>query len=294
MKRAGPAKAGGLVAALVALPAAAPAPAGSDPRRRFTQGMPLAAVLLSALIAVVLAGCGSPARPSVAAEQKALLADGGGAEVRLGLVSQPPDAAGLAGVYMGSFQRDLGAGVRLQVVPFTSAAAAGQALADGRLDAAYLDPVTAVRLWQDSRGKLVQVVAGVASSRAAGVSRDEDACAVLVFTRALLLDRPAVARGLLEGDVQAVTALQVDPVSARAAVGQELADLGTRIPGTALARALAQVSFTNDPMAGTVLAQARQAAAAGQLKPVTSLAGLYDLAPLNVLLKAAGQRQVST
>jgi NitT/TauT family transport system substrate-binding protein len=168
-------------------------------------------------------------------------------------------------------------------------AAEGQALATGQLDAAYLDPVTAVRLWQDSRGTRLTVVAGAASGRTG-----EDDSAVLVFTRALLTDRPAQARGLLEGDVQAVAELDGDPAVARTAVGQELTALGALVPVKTLAEEFTQVSFSNDPMAGAVLAQARQAAAAGQLKPVTSLAGLYDLGPLNVLLKGAGQRQVST
>lgn len=249
----------------------------------------VAVVLLAAVTCVVLAGCGSPAPASQAAEQQALVADGGGPVVRLGLVPQLPDAAGLAGVYLGLFQRDLGSGVRFQMVRFSSVAAEGQALATGQLDAAYLDPVTAVRLWQDSRGTRLTVVAGAASGRTG-----EDDSAVLVFTRALLAGRPARARGLLEGDVQAVAELDGDPAVARTAVGQELTALGALVPVKTLAEEFTQVSFSNDPMAGAVLAQARQAAAAGQLKPVTSLAGLYDLGPLNVLLKGAGQRQVST
>jgi ABC-type nitrate/sulfonate/bicarbonate transport system substrate-binding protein len=249
----------------------------------------VAAVLLAAVTAVLLAGCGSPAPASQAAEQRALLADGGGAVVRLGVVPQLADAVGLTGVCLGFFQRDLGSGVRLQVERFSSAAQEGQALAAGQLDAAYLDPVTAVRLWQDSRGTRLLVVAGAVAGQAG-----ENDSAVLVFTRALLTDRPAQARGLLEGDVQAVAELDGDPAAARAAVSEELTVLGALVPVKTLAESFTRVSFSDDPMAATMLAQARQAAAVGQLKPVTSLAGLYDLGPLNVLLKGAGQRPVSS
>jgi hypothetical protein len=41
-----------------------------------------------------------------------------------------------------------------------------------------------------------------------------------------------------------------------------------------------------------MLAEARHAAAAGQLKSVGSLAGLFDLDPLNKLLHAVGQLAV--
>jgi ABC-type nitrate/sulfonate/bicarbonate transport system substrate-binding protein len=249
----------------------------------------VATVLLAAVTGVVLAGCGSPAPASRAAEQRALLADGGGAVVRLGLVPQLPDTVGLVGVDLGLFQRDVGSGVRLQVVRFGSVAEEGQALAAGQLDAAYLDPVTAVRLWQDSHGTRLLVVAGATVGRTG-----ENDSAVLVFTRAMLIDRPAQARGLLEGDVQTVAELDGDPAAARAAVSQELTVLGASIPIKTLAEEFTQVSFSDDPMAVTMLAQARQAAAAGQLKPVTGLAGLFDLGPLDLLLKGAGQRQVSS
>jgi len=55
----------------------------------------------------------------------------------------------------------------------------------------------------------------------------------------------------------------------------------------------AELTFTNDPLAASVLTEARHAAAAGLLRPLPgSLAGMYDLGPLNTFLRAAGERPV--
>jgi hypothetical protein len=53
------------------------------------------------------------------------------------------------------------------------------------------------------------------------------------------------------------------------------------------ARRFVGVQFTDDPQAQSVLARARQAA------PAASLTGLFDLGPLNAVLRAAGLRPVS-
>ena len=73
----------------------------------------------------------------------------------------------------------------------------------------------------------------------------------------------------------------------------ELTDLfGHRPTARQLTASFAQLTYTDDPLATAMLAQARHAAAAGQLKPVGSLAGLFDLGLLNKLLRAVGQLAV--
>jgi NitT/TauT family transport system substrate-binding protein len=53
------------------------------------------------------------------------------------------------------------------------------------------------------------------------------------------------------------------------------------------------ITFTNDPIASSLLADAQHAAAVGLLTPTKNLSSIYDLGPLNALLKAGGQPQVS-
>jgi NitT/TauT family transport system substrate-binding protein len=335
-------------------------------------------------VVLAAAGCSSPSsRPLTASQKLTLRAEGRGPVLRLGLVDGLADAPGLVAVQKGYFQQDLGTGVIVQPVPFTSAAAEATALAAGRLDAAYADPVAAVRLWQASRGRMVRVIAGAASGGAelvvstkvtgpaalagktvaapAGSTQDAAlgswlrqhavtasatagsasadgpaavqafragqvaggwelapfdaqmaadgghvlvnetalwpggrfATAVLVVTVKFLSAHPAMVTGLLKAQVQASDLLTTDKTAAQAATATELTDLfGHSVPPPLLAASLAQLTYTNDPLASTMLAEARHAAAAGLLTTPRSLTGLFDLGPLNKLLRAAGQLPV--
>ena len=116
---------------------------------------------------------------------------------------------------------------------------------------------------------------------------------VLVVTRRFMARDPGAVIGLLRGQIQADDFIATRRVSAQAIVGQELtARLGSRLPQAVLASSFAQLSYTADPDAASILAEARHAAAAGLIKPVRSLAGLFALGPLNRLLRAAGHHQV--
>jgi NitT/TauT family transport system substrate-binding protein len=340
---------------------------------------------VAAASAVALAGCSSasPARPLTASQKLTLRAEGRGPVLRLGLVDGLVGAPGLVAVQKGYFQQDLGAEVILKPMPYATAAAEAKALAAGQLDAAYLDPVAAVRLWQDSRGRLIRVVAGAATGGAelvvstkvtgpgklagkavaapAGSAQDAAlglwlrqhaitasaatgrasadgaaavqafragqvaggwelapfdaqmaadgghvlvneaslwpgsrfATAVLVVTVKFLSAHPAMVTALLKGQVEGSDLLNTDRTAAQAAAGTELTDLfGHSLPAQLLTASFAQITFTNDPLAGTMLAEAQHAAAAGLLKPPESLAGLFDLGPLNKLLRAVGQATV--
>ena len=81
-------------------------------------------------------------------------------DLRLGFQINVPDAPAVVGSQLGFFQEDLGR-VSLQAQPYTSAAAEITALEDGQLDAAYLDPVSAVIVSQAGHGGL-RIVAGAA------------------------------------------------------------------------------------------------------------------------------------
>src|SRR5580700_678657 len=80
--------------------------------------------------------------------------------LRLGYVLDVPDAPALVGTQMGYYQQDLGK-VSLQPQPFTAAAPEITALETGQLDAAYLDPITAVSVSQAMHNGL-RIVAGAA------------------------------------------------------------------------------------------------------------------------------------
>jgi hypothetical protein len=209
---------------------------------------------------------------------------GGG--VRLGFVAAAADGIALVGVQDNLYREDLGAGAGLDAVQFSSSSAAQVALDEGRLDAAYLDPVSAVAAWQATRGK-IRVVAGAAV--AAGQSS-----VVLAVATSFLVEHPLWVQGLLKGQIQAMRLLQTDPVSARQLAAAGLTAAGHRMDAGQFARASAGITFTCDPLTASVLAQARQAARARTLAAVGSLEALYDLVPVDELLISAGLRPVST
>jgi hypothetical protein len=90
--------------------------------------------------------------------------------------------------------------------------------------------------------------------------------------------------------------LTTDPATGRAAAAAELQPAGTATKSLSrqITDALTLVTATCNPGAASVLAQARAAAVAGQLKPVATITGIYNLTPLNQLLKAAGQAAVTS
>lgn len=131
----------------------------------------------------------------------------------------------------------------------------------------------------------MRIVAGASTDR-----QGKQATAVLVITRKFLAAHPGQAEELLQAQVRSNELINTDEVVARAAFGTELAGLLSHAPSARqLAASLSRFTFTNNPLAVSVFAQARHAAAASQLAPVESLTGLLDLQPLNQLLPTSGQ-----
>jgi NitT/TauT family transport system substrate-binding protein len=117
----------------------------------------------------------------------------------------------------------------------------------------------------------------------------------LVVTQSFLAAHPSVVNGLLKGQVEANQFIGSSKSAAEAAANAELAAVsGKGLKSSALAASFAQITFTNDPIASSLIADAQHAIALGLLKPVKSLSAIYDLGPLNKLLAAAGQPQVSS
>jgi NitT/TauT family transport system substrate-binding protein len=117
----------------------------------------------------------------------------------------------------------------------------------------------------------------------------------LVVTQSFLAAHPSVVSGLLKGQIDANKFITTDRSAAEAAANAELASVsGKGLKSSALAASFAQITFTNDPIASSLIADAQHAVAVGLLKPVKNLSAIYDLGPLNRLLAAAGQPQVSS
>jgi NitT/TauT family transport system substrate-binding protein len=109
---------------------------------------------------------------------------------------------------------------------------------------------------------------------------------VLAVTSTYLRSHAAAVAGLLEGEVQADQFLAGDRVPAEAAFQQRLAAAeGSALPAGVLASSFAQVTFTAALSVPAVLAEVREAAAAGLVRPLADPAGLFDLRELDEVLR---------
>jgi NitT/TauT family transport system substrate-binding protein len=117
----------------------------------------------------------------------------------------------------------------------------------------------------------------------------------LVATQSYIAQNPTVISDLLKGQIEANSFIASNKAAAETAANAELASLsGKSLKSAILADAFAQVTFTNDPIASSLITDADHAVAVGLLSPVKNLSAIYDLGPLNKLLAADGQSQVSS
>jgi NitT/TauT family transport system substrate-binding protein len=117
---------------------------------------------------------------------------------------------------------------------------------------------------------------------------------VLLVRRAWADDNPELLNDLLTGQIQANDYIKQNPADAEKVVGDWLADYTqSTIPQATLDTAWANLTFTDDPIANSFLANEKHAVDIGLLDPVDNLSGIFDLDPLNSLLKAAGEPEVA-
>jgi NitT/TauT family transport system substrate-binding protein len=117
----------------------------------------------------------------------------------------------------------------------------------------------------------------------------------LVVTQSFLKAHPSTVNGLLKGQIEANSYINANGTAAANAANAELTKLlGKGLKPNVLAAALPYIHFTDNPIASSLAADAQHAVAVGLLTPVKNLSGIYDLGPLNALLKADGQPQVSS
>jgi NitT/TauT family transport system substrate-binding protein len=117
----------------------------------------------------------------------------------------------------------------------------------------------------------------------------------LVVTQSFIAAHPTAVSGLLKGQIEANSFIANDRSAAETAANAELAAVsGKALKTSVLTGSFAQITFTNDPVASSLITDAQHAADVGLLKPVTDLGAIYDLGPLNKLLAADGLPQVNS
>ncbi|GGV07741.1 lipoprotein [Streptomyces litmocidini] len=115
----------------------------------------------------------------------------------------------------------------------------------------------------------------------------------IIVSQKFLKEHPDVVEAFLRGSVKTNQWINANQDRAKASANAKLKDLsGKALGAKVIDAAWPSIRFTDDPLAATLQAQADHAVKAGLLeKP--ELSGIYDLKPLNKVLKAAGQPEVS-
>jgi NitT/TauT family transport system substrate-binding protein len=115
----------------------------------------------------------------------------------------------------------------------------------------------------------------------------------LVVRQDFLKAHPDVVSSLLRGQVEADQLIHDNPTAAAQSANNTLAkDLGKGLDADVLTASFQETSFTNDPDIASLHGLARKSASVGLLQPL-SLNGLFDLGPLNDVLKTLGKPEVN-
>jgi NitT/TauT family transport system substrate-binding protein len=117
---------------------------------------------------------------------------------------------------------------------------------------------------------------------------------LIMVTKSFLSAHPAVVSDLLKAQVQANDFIKSSPTQAQSDANAELASYtGKPLKASLISASFKEITFTNDPDASSLKTDASQAVSLGLLKAV-NLDGIFDLDPLNKVLAAAGESQVSS
>ncbi len=115
---------------------------------------------------------------------------------------------------------------------------------------------------------------------------------LLVVTTSFLAAHLPVVTDLLKAQLAITAYLDASPAQAATVANTELATLtGKPLKATELTAAWSDMTFTNDPIASSIVTDLAHAKAAGL--PTSDIAGIFDVGPLNQLLAAAGKAKVS-
>ncbi|NVM97058.1 ABC transporter substrate-binding protein [Arthrobacter sp. SDTb3-6] len=156
---------------------------------------------------------------------------------------------------------------------------------DGKLDGAWLPEPWASRL-------VLQAGAKVLVNEADLWHEGQFSTTVLVVNKAFLDAHPQTVEALLKGHVDSIRWLDAHQREAAAVINAGLKDAaGQPLAPDVMDRALAGLAFSPDPLAATFPELLAHGVAAGVAGPA-DIKGIFDLAPLNKVLKAAGQKPV--
>ncbi|GAA3789398.1 aliphatic sulfonate ABC transporter substrate-binding protein [Sphaerisporangium flaviroseum] len=161
-----------------------------------------------------------------------------------------------------------------------------QTFATGDIDGAWVPEPFASRMIQESKGKTLITEADLWPNKQFVITH-------LIVRQEFLKEHPDLVKKLIEAHVESNAYIESDPAGAKEAINAELKDLsGKPLKDEVLESAFKNITFTNDPIASSLVTSADHAEKVGLLDPV-DLNGIYDLTILNEVLAAKGRQAVN-
>ncbi|MDQ6753315.1 MAG: ABC transporter substrate-binding protein [Actinomycetota bacterium] len=163
---------------------------------------------------------------------------------------------------------------------------------DGKLDGAWLPEPWASRLVLQAGGKVLIDEKDLWDGSLTG-KPGEFPTTILIVNKTFLEQHPQTVRALLKGHVESVQWLQDNPgAKAADAINAGLkAAAGSALPADVITRSLSNLTFTDDPLAGTYRKLLKDGADSGVTKQA-DINGVFDLTQLNSVLRDAGKPAV--
>ncbi len=161
-----------------------------------------------------------------------------------------------------------------------------QAFAQGELDGAWLPEPYASLLEAEGAETLID--------EADLWPNGEYVTTHLLVNNDFLSEHADLVDDLLQGQIQANDFIAQNSDEAKTLTGEYISGLtGSEVPPEVLDQAWGRLTFSNDPIADSLLEGAADAETVGLLEPIDNLADIYNLDPLNKLLADAGEPEVS-
>lgn len=117
----------------------------------------------------------------------------------------------------------------------------------------------------------------------------------LIVRTEFLEEEPDLVADLLNAHVESTSFINDNPDEAKTIIGEQLLELTqSELPAETLTSAFDSLTFTNDPLASTLVESAADAESVEVIEPIEAdLADLYNLDPLNEILAEAGEEEVT-
>ena len=233
----------------------------------------------------IISGSTSAGAALVVKPDIAKVSDLKGKKIATPQLGNTQDVAARAFLESKGLSTDVTGGGDVSIIP-TANATSLSAFQQGTIDGAWVPEPWWSRLVNEAGGKLLV-------DESTLWPEGQFVTTHLIAATDFIKDNPKTITKLLKGNIEAVDFANDNPTVAQKLVATGVfSGTGQKVDEATIANSWEHLTFTVDPLASTLAKSAKDAEDVGLLDPV-NLKGIYDLKPLNRILKAQGKSAVS-